>query len=205
MEAERETEDRIRVLFMKERIGQIYDGIISHITSYGFFVELFDVFVEGLVLLSSLYDDYYAFEEEKFRLIGRKTQQGLPHRRPREGQGGNGAVLPSDTDWTGARVRSCCRLARLPDVPLVEAAKNVVPVAVTAAESVDGSELGIGQMPVGQQARDLYPNRGDAIPSRARVSGDTSELSGNAIRRQVPGDDSSARRRFCYCTGARLG
>jgi ribonuclease R len=75
MEAERETEDRIRVLFMRERIGQPYEGIISHITSYGFFVELFDVFVEGIVLLSTLYDDYYAFEEEKFRLIGRKTRK----------------------------------------------------------------------------------------------------------------------------------
>lgn len=75
MEAERETEDRIRVLFMKERVGQAYEGIISHITSYGFFVELFDVFVEGLVLLSSLHDDYYAFEENKFRLIGRKTHK----------------------------------------------------------------------------------------------------------------------------------
>ncbi len=75
MEIERETEDRIRVLFMKERIGQTYDGIISHITSYGFFVELFDAFVEGVVLLSSLYDDYYAFEERKFRLLGRRTHK----------------------------------------------------------------------------------------------------------------------------------
>jgi ribonuclease R len=75
MEAERETEDRIRVLFMKERVGQVYEGIISHITSYGFFVELFDVFVEGIVLLSTLHDDYYAFEEEKFRLIGRRTRK----------------------------------------------------------------------------------------------------------------------------------
>lgn len=75
MESERETEDRIRVLFMKSHIGEAYDGIISHITSYGFFVELFDVFVEGLVLLSGLYDDYYAFEEEKFRLIGRRTRK----------------------------------------------------------------------------------------------------------------------------------
>jgi ribonuclease R len=60
---------------MKGRVGQAYEGIISHITSYGFFVELFDVFVEGLVLLSSLHDDYYAFEEDKFRLMGRKTHK----------------------------------------------------------------------------------------------------------------------------------
>jgi ribonuclease R len=75
MEAERELEDRIRALFMKERIGSEYGGIISHITSYGFFVELFDVFVEGVVPLSSLGDDYYAFEENKFRLIGRRTRK----------------------------------------------------------------------------------------------------------------------------------
>ncbi|HVN25698.1 MAG TPA: ribonuclease R [Syntrophorhabdales bacterium] len=75
MEAERELEDRVRVLFMKERVGEEYEGVISHITSYGFFVELFDVFVEGIVLLSSLYDDYYAFQEDKFRLVGRRTRK----------------------------------------------------------------------------------------------------------------------------------
>ena len=75
MEAEREIDDRIRVLFMRDRIGKEYDGIISHITSFGFFVELIDVFVEGLVLINTLYDDYYHFEEERFRLIGRRTRK----------------------------------------------------------------------------------------------------------------------------------
>lgn len=75
MEAERELEDRIRALFMKEKIGSEYDGIVSHITSYGFYVELFDIFVEGVVPLSSLGDDYYAFEESKFRLVGRRTRK----------------------------------------------------------------------------------------------------------------------------------
>ena len=45
--------------------------------------------------------------------------------------------LPPDDDWTGAEIRACCRLAALLDVPLTEAARNVVPVAVTAAESVE--------------------------------------------------------------------
>ncbi|WP_417377896.1 AAA family ATPase [Gimesia sp.] len=44
--------------------------------------------------------------------------------------------LPEDENWTGAEVKSCCRLAALLDLPLVQAAQNVVPVAVTAAESV---------------------------------------------------------------------
>ncbi len=44
---------------------------------------------------------------------------------------------PVDDQWTGAEIKSCCRLAALLDLPLVEAAQNVVPVAVTAAESIE--------------------------------------------------------------------
>ncbi len=45
--------------------------------------------------------------------------------------------LPNDDNWTGAEIRACCRLAALLDLPLVQAAQNVVPVAVTAGESVE--------------------------------------------------------------------
>ena len=46
-------------------------------------------------------------------------------------------VRPTDTDWTGAEIKSCCRLAALLDVTLTQAAHHVVPVAVTAAEQVE--------------------------------------------------------------------
>ena len=46
-------------------------------------------------------------------------------------------TMPSDDQWTGAEIRACCRLAALLDVPLKEAARQIVPVAVTAAESVE--------------------------------------------------------------------
>jgi len=45
--------------------------------------------------------------------------------------------LPDDTNWTGAEVKACCRLAALLDMPLVQASQNIVPVAVTSAESVE--------------------------------------------------------------------
>src|SRR5262249_33875956 len=45
--------------------------------------------------------------------------------------------LPQDREWTGAEIRSCCRLAALLDVPLTEAAWNIVPVAITAGEAVE--------------------------------------------------------------------
>jgi hypothetical protein len=44
---------------------------------------------------------------------------------------------PADDRWTGAEIKSCCRLAALLDTPLVQAAENVVPVAVTSGESVE--------------------------------------------------------------------
>ena len=55
------------------------------------------------------------------------SRYGLDAQQPR----------PESRDWTGAEIQSCCRLAALMDLPLREAAKNVVPVAVTAAESVE--------------------------------------------------------------------
>lgn len=48
-----------------------------------------------------------------------------------------GQKIPADEGWTGAEIRACCRLAALLDVPLVESARNIVPVSVTAAESVE--------------------------------------------------------------------
>jgi len=56
-----------------------------------------------------------------------RAQFGIP-----EGQ-----ARPDDTSWTGAEVKSCCRLAALLDIPLTQAAQQVVPVAITAAEQVE--------------------------------------------------------------------
>jgi hypothetical protein len=46
-------------------------------------------------------------------------------------------LRPDDTNWTGAEIKSCCRLASLLDVPLIQAAQNVVPVAVTADDKIE--------------------------------------------------------------------
>ena len=44
---------------------------------------------------------------------------------------------PDDTNWTGAEIKSCCRLASLLDVPLIQAAQSVAPVAVTAGDKIE--------------------------------------------------------------------
>jgi ribonuclease R len=75
MEAEREILDRYRVRFMKDKIGEEFEGIISGMTAFGFFVELKDIFVEGLVRVTSLHDDYYQYHEKKYCLVGERTHK----------------------------------------------------------------------------------------------------------------------------------
>lgn len=77
MDVEREIEDRIRILFMKKRVGEEYEGMITHIAPFGFFVELFDVFVEGLVPFSDLLDDYYVLAEDGLSAKGRRRKKGF--------------------------------------------------------------------------------------------------------------------------------
>jgi ribonuclease R len=75
MEAEREILDRYRVRFMKDKISEEYEGIISGVAAFGFFVELKDIFVEGLVRMTSLNDDYYQYHEKKYCLVGERTHR----------------------------------------------------------------------------------------------------------------------------------
>jgi ribonuclease R len=75
MEAEREILNRYRVRFMRDKIGEEFEGIISGVTSFGFFVELKDIFVEGLVRVTSLHDDYYQYHEKRYCLVGERTHK----------------------------------------------------------------------------------------------------------------------------------
>ncbi|MGP0629149.1 ribonuclease R [Nitrospina sp. 32_T5] len=70
MGIEREVSDLRRVQFMADKLGSTHKGHISNVTSFGFFVELADVFVEGLVRVSTLSDDYYVFFEHEHALKG---------------------------------------------------------------------------------------------------------------------------------------
>jgi ribonuclease R len=73
MDAEREILKRVTVLFMRDKVGETFDAVISHITDFGFFVELKEVMAEGLVRLSTMDDDYYTYWPQREMLVGERT------------------------------------------------------------------------------------------------------------------------------------
>ncbi|MGN0346354.1 MAG: ribonuclease R [Lachnospiraceae bacterium] len=82
-EAERETDKLKKAQYMKSRIGEEFEGIISGVTAYGFYVELPNT-VEGMVPVNMMNGDYYHFDEDSYALIGqasgREFRLGAPVR-----------------------------------------------------------------------------------------------------------------------------
>ena len=73
--AERASIKYKQVEFMSERLGQIYDGVISGVTEWGLYVELNENKCEGLVPVRDLDDDYYEFDEKNYCLRGRRKNK----------------------------------------------------------------------------------------------------------------------------------
>lgn len=71
-EAERETDKAKKVQYMERRIGEEFEGVISGMSNYGFYVELPNT-VEGMVRVSELDGDYYVFDEEHYEMVGERT------------------------------------------------------------------------------------------------------------------------------------
>jgi len=68
--------------YMLDKVGETFEGIISGVTGFGVFVQLKDIYVEGLVHISELSEDYYQFDSKSHKLVGRLTGQvyqlGMP-------------------------------------------------------------------------------------------------------------------------------
>jgi ribonuclease R len=74
-DAERDLMEWKKVKFMQDRVGEEFDGLIISVTKFGFFVELTDLFVEGLVPLNTLIDDRYTYHENTREIIGQRTRK----------------------------------------------------------------------------------------------------------------------------------
>ena len=76
-EATRDVEAWLKCYYMQDRVGEEFAGTISGVTGFGVFVTLDEVYVEGLVHVSELGNDYFHFDAAKHQLIGERTRQTL--------------------------------------------------------------------------------------------------------------------------------
>jgi len=74
-EATRDATAWLKCEYMMDKVGESFDGIITSVTSFGLFVELNDIYVEGLVHITSLNNDYYHFDPAGHRLTGERSGQ----------------------------------------------------------------------------------------------------------------------------------
>ncbi|MGK0405389.1 MAG: ribonuclease R [Oleispira sp.] len=74
-DATRDVVDFLKCEYMEQHVGEVFDGTISAVTGFGMFVSLDDVFVEGLVHISNLANDFYQFDSVKHRLVGERTRR----------------------------------------------------------------------------------------------------------------------------------
>ena len=105
---------------MRRHIGDIYEGVISGVTAYGFYVELTNT-VEGLVRAANLDDDYYIYDQEHYQLVGEMTGRTFSI-----GQSVSVVVVDADTltkqiefllyypeeDWSKGETRHCKRKSK---------------------------------------------------------------------------------------------
>ena len=74
-EAERELTEWKKVRFMVDKLGEVFAGYITGVQAFGLFVELDEIYVQGLVHVSSMTDDYYVFNEKAHALKGENTRK----------------------------------------------------------------------------------------------------------------------------------
>jgi ribonuclease R len=72
-DATRDVESWLKCYYMQDRIGEEFAGSVSAVTSFGIFVALDDVFIEGLVHISDLGSDYFHYDDAKHQLVGERT------------------------------------------------------------------------------------------------------------------------------------
>lgn len=74
-EATRDVVSWLKCEYLQDKVGDVFDGVVSSVTGFGLFVELVDIYVEGLVHVTSLPQDYYRFDAARHRLVGERTRQ----------------------------------------------------------------------------------------------------------------------------------
>jgi ribonuclease R len=133
-EASRDVEAWLKCKFMRERLGEEYAGTISAATSFGLFVQLDELYVEGLIHVTELGGEYYRFDEARQELRGERT--GV-----RYAVGGRVRVQVSRVDLDGRKIDF--RMVREGDMPLPRPGKPKAESASRELETIKETDRAV--------------------------------------------------------------
>ena len=106
-----------KVKFMVDRVGEEFDALIISTTRFGFFVELAELFIEGLVPMETLPGDRYTYHENTRKMIGERSRRSIFDRRSRESSPRPRGCRRKETPVLGRRASVQGPLARRPRFP----------------------------------------------------------------------------------------
>ena len=72
-EATRDVESWLKCYFMQDKVGQVFEGTVAGVTGFGLFIELDDIYIEGLLHVTELGNDYFVYDKSKHAIIGERT------------------------------------------------------------------------------------------------------------------------------------
>jgi ribonuclease R len=159
-DATRDVVDFLKCEYMEQHVGDVFEGTISAVTGFGLFVSLNDVYVEGLIHISNLNNDFYQFDQVKHRLVGERTRR---------------TFRLGDTLWI--QVMSVALDDRKIDFGLATAPGN--------EGRVDITEQGQNKKPFSGQKAKKRPAR-RSVNSENEVGSESSSKSGENKKRRGP-------------------
>jgi ribonuclease R len=152
-EATRDVMAWLKCEYLQDRVGEVFAGVVSAVTNFGLFVELKDVYVEGLVHISALESDYYHFDQAKHRLIGERSGRSFQ-------LGDDVTVQVARVDLDDRKidlemVASATRAGRRAGKAGGDkAAPNKSPISAVAAQAAKGKSSGGGRAGSGKAGGD---------------------------------------------------
>ena len=164
-EATRDVVNWLKCEFMKDRVGESFPGVITAVTGFGLFVELTDIYVEGLVHVTALPGDYYHFDPVHHRLAGERTGRSF-----RLGDTVEVRVMRVDLDERKIDFEMAEKTISAPIGRKKRGAETSAPAAKTAAKSA--AELApakaAGRRPAKEKAPEAY-RPSDAVAKNAEL------------------------------------
>ncbi|MFQ5742142.1 MAG: ribonuclease R [Acidobacteriota bacterium] len=177
-DAERQYIDWKKVQFMADKVGESFEAYITGVHAYGFFIELEQFFVEGLVHVSSLDDDYYQFEERKHRLRGENKGRAFT-------LGDRVLVQLVRVDRTRRRLDFALEQGPLEVILKKKTAKPLASKKRVAKKTAPAKKRRRRKKSAGSKADEEQAKQAEATPSRTP---------GRSRRRQADGEPSKDQR-----------